>query len=200
MLCEAAGYDVVLIETVGVGQSETVVADMVDIFLLLMLAGAGDELQGIKRGVLELADIVAVNKADGDNAERAAAAAAGLRRALHLLAPVDGAAPPVLTCSAVSGAGLDELWAVIERLRVEADTSGARESRRQEQSVRWLWRALDDLLVTALHADPAVAARMKSLESDVRENRVPATVAATTLLDTFRGRSDRDSGNRKTGK
>ncbi len=191
LLCEAAGYDVVVVETVGVGQSETEVADMVDVFLLLMLAGAGDELQGIKRGVLEIADIVAMNKADGDNVERAAAAAAGLRSALRLLSSGGGEPPPVLTCSALTGDGLDQIWAEVERLGGESAASGARAARRRDQSVRWLWRALDDMLVTALHADPAVADRMRLLEADVRANRVPATVAAAELLHLFRNQPNR---------
>lgn len=186
LLCEAAGYDIVIVETVGIGQSETVVADMVDVFLLLMLAGAGDELQGIKRGVLELADVVAVNKADGDNAEQAAAAAAGLRGALRVLAAGDGAPPPVLTCSAVTGEGIDGVWAEIARIAETDTASGARDQRRADQSVRWLWRALDDLLVSELHSDPAVTERLERLEADVRAKRVPATTAAAELLRIFR--------------
>jgi LAO/AO transport system kinase len=149
LVCEAAGFDVVLVETVGVGQSETVVADMVDFFLVLMLAGAGDDLQGIKKGVLELADLVAVNKADGDNVRRAELAAAEYRRALT--------------------------------------ETGELQARRQEQQVRWMWSLLDERLRDDLRSDPAVAARLRRLEAEVRNGAVTATAAVDELWSLYRG-------------
>ncbi len=144
LLCEAAGFDVVLVETVGVGQSEIVVAGMVDLFLVLMLPGAGDELQGIKKGVLELADLIAVNKADGDNRLRAEQAAVHYRRALSILEPVNPAwRPPVQLVSALEEIGLDELWSTIEEHRATLEAEGGLAARRGEQQVRWLWSLLD---------------------------------------------------------
>jgi len=186
LLCEAAGYDLVIVETVGVGQSEALVAGMVDFFVVLALAGAGDELQGIKRGVLELADLVAVNKADGDGIARAELAARSLRSALDVLAPRDPAwQPPVLTCSALTGAGLAEIAAAMAEHRAAGAASGAREARRREQRLSWLWEALEDGLLAALHAHPAVAARRAELEAAVRDGSLPANVAARELLAAF---------------
>ncbi len=144
LLCEAAGFDVVLVETVGVGQSEIVVAGMVDLFLVLMLPGAGDELQGIKKGVLELADLIAVNKADGDNRLRAEQAAAHYRRALSILEPQNPAwRPPVQLVSALEETGLDDLWRTIEQHRAILESEGGLARRRGEQQVRWLWSLLE---------------------------------------------------------
>src|SRR5271154_5736533 len=140
LLCEAAGYDVVLVETVGVGQSEIAVADMTDFFLVLMLPGAGDELQGLKKGVVELADMIAVNKADGDNIVRAKAAAAEYRAALHILSPRSpNWSPPVVTYSALTGAGIAELWGQVLDHRARLSASGEFISRRGEQQVKWMW-------------------------------------------------------------
>lgn len=187
LLCEAAGFDVVLVETVGVGQSETVVADMVDFFLVLMLAGAGDDLQGIKKGVLELADLVAVNKADGDNIRRAELAAAEYRRALHLMSPATPTwTPPVLTCSAVTNTGLDELWRQVELHRRRLTETGELQARRQEQQVRWMWSLLDERLRDDLRSDPAVAARLRDLEARVRNGMVTATAAVEELWGLYR--------------
>ncbi len=183
LLCEAAGFDVVLVETVGVGQSETVVADLVDFYLVLMLAGAGDELQGIKRGILEVADMVAINKADGDNAPRAQRARAEYRAALHLMRP--GSEPVVTTCSALEGTGIDELWqSVVSRLAQRA-ASGELGRRRQEQQVGWMWAMVQDGLRAALRAHPEVAALVPSLEGDVREGRATPTSAALRVLGAF---------------
>lgn len=188
LLCEAAGFDAVIVETVGVGQSEAVVAGMVDFFVVLALAGAGDELQGIKRGVLELADLVAVNKADGDGLRRAEEAARALRAALSVVAPRDPSwRTPVLTCSALTGAGLAEIADAIRAHHEAGEASGAREERRRAQRVRWLWEAVEDGLLSALRAHPAVAARQVALEAAVRDGRTPATVAARELLDAFVG-------------
>ena len=159
IVLEAAGYDVVLVETVGVGQSETVVHGMVDLFLVLMLAGAGDELQGIKKGVLELADLLAVNKADGANVDKARQAAVDYRRALHLVQP-PGASwePPVLTCSAIEGTGLDDLWAEVERHRALMVETGERDERRRAQKLSWMRTMLQERLLAHYDADPAFAA------------------------------------------
>jgi LAO/AO transport system kinase len=183
LLCEAAGFDVVLVETVGVGQSETVVADMVDFYLVLMLAGAGDELQGIKRGILEVADMLAINKADGDNAIRAERARSEYRAALHLMRP--GAEPDITTCSALENTGIERVWSSIEK-RLEAQrASGELEKRRRVQQVQWMWSMIEDGLRTALHAHPGVASLGPALERDVREGRATPTLAARRVLETF---------------
>jgi LAO/AO transport system kinase len=177
VLCEAAGFDVVLVETVGVGQSETVVADMVDFFLVLMIAGAGDDLQGIKKGVLELADMVAVNKADGDNRTRAELAAADYRSALHLMSPASPTwTPPVLTCSGLRDEGLDELWAQIEVHREKMAATGELAARRRGQQVRWMWSMLDDRLRDDLRSDPVVTERLSRVERQVHDGELTATV------------------------
>ncbi len=187
LLCEAAGFDVVLVETVGVGQSETVVAEMVDVFLLLTLAGAGDELQGIKRGVMELADVLAVNKADGPGAEPAERAAAELRQALHYMRPPHPDwTVPVLTVSAMEELRLDELWGELERHREVMTANGELESRRRDQQLRWMWSLVEDRLLLALREDPVVAELLPGLEADVRDGRVPATEAALRLLEAHR--------------
>ncbi|MEQ8841936.1 MAG: methylmalonyl Co-A mutase-associated GTPase MeaB [Acidimicrobiales bacterium] len=183
LVLEAAGYDVVLVETVGVGQSETVVHGMVDIFVVLMLAGAGDELQGIKKGVLELADLLAVNKADGDNADRAALAAGDYRRALHLLQPAsENWTPPVLTCSGLTGAGLDELWEQIELHRRTLSASGERDERRRTQQLEWMNAMLVDRLVGRFETDPAVVARRPAIERAVLAGDVTPSMAVEQLL------------------
>jgi LAO/AO transport system kinase len=182
LVCEAAGYDVILVETVGVGQSETVVADMVDFFLVLMLPNAGDELQGIKKGVLEVADLIAVNKADIDeNAAKRAARAYEI--ALHIMEQVDPVwSPPVHTISGSSGAGLPELWQAIELHRRKTDASGSRQSRRAAQQVRWLDALIQEGLAERFGSLPDVAPRMAGLRRDVAEGRIPASVAADDLL------------------
>jgi LAO/AO transport system kinase len=183
VVCEAAGFDVVLVETVGVGQSETIVADMVDFFLVLMLAGAGDELQGIKRGVLELADLIAVNKADGDNVAAANRAAADYRMAVHLMAPASATwTTPVLTCSGATDVGLDEIWRQIGSHRELMTASGERDARRRSQQVRWMWSMVEDRLLISLRSDPKVASLVPGLERAVGEGTLPATTAAERLL------------------
>ena len=188
LLCEAAGFDVVLVETVGVGQSETVVADMTDFFCVLMLAGAGDELQGIKRGLTELADLIAVNKADGDNAQRAASAAHDYRAAVRTLHPHDADwLPPVLTCSAVEGDGVGEIWQAVTRHRALRLASGALEARRRRQRLRWMWDLVDDRLAQVLRAHPAVATALPGTEAAVRAGHLPPTTAARQLIAAFTG-------------
>ncbi|MCP3100366.1 methylmalonyl Co-A mutase-associated GTPase MeaB [Myxococcus sp. K15C18031901] len=183
LLCEAAGFDVVLVETVGVGQSETVVADMVDFYLVLMLAGAGDELQGIKRGILEVADMLVVNKADGDNQTKAERARAELRAALHLMRP--GSEPEVTTCSALQNLGIDRLWTSVEAQLGKREASGVLTRRRTEQQIGWMWAMVQDGLRAALHANPTVAALVPTLEAEVRAGRATPTSAALRVLGAF---------------
>lgn len=183
LLCEAAGYDVVIVETVGVGQSETVVADMVDVFIALMLPGAGDELQGIKKGLLELAEILFVNKADGENETRARRAARDLEAALHLFAPVSSHwSPAVLTGSAMTGAGVEKLWETVQAHRKALDGTGALSARRQGQQVRWLWSMVEARVLERFKADPGVKSAGAELERAVAEGRLPASEAAERLL------------------
>ncbi|RLU80454.1 methylmalonyl Co-A mutase-associated GTPase MeaB [Streptomyces griseocarneus] len=187
VVMEAAGYDVVLVETVGVGQSETAVADMVDTFLMLTLARTGDQLQGIKKGVLELADVVAVNKADGPHERDAKAAARELAGALRLLQAPDAAwNPPVLTCSAREGTGLDTLWERLEQHRRVLGATGALAARRREQQVDWVWTMVREQLLTELRSDEDVRRLAPSLEAAVRDGTLPASAAAERLLSVFR--------------
>src|SRR5438477_3713613 len=170
LLCEAAGFEVVLVETVGIGQSETAVADMTDFFLALMLPGAGDELQGIKKGVVELADMIAVNKADGDNVRRAKAAAGEYRAALHILTPRSPAwAPPVATYSALIGDGIVQLWEHVLAHRQQLSASGEFAARRREQQVKWMWAMLEDRFHMRLKADARLKARLPAIEKSVAE-------------------------------
>ncbi|WP_329486561.1 methylmalonyl Co-A mutase-associated GTPase MeaB [Kitasatospora sp. NBC_01246] len=187
VVMEAAGYDVVLIETVGVGQSETAVAGMVDSFLLLSLARTGDQLQGIKKGVLELADVIAVNKADGPHETDAKAAARELAGALRLLQAPDAPwTPPVLTCSGRDGTGLDTLWERLQQHRKVLDATGALEAKRRDQQVEWTWAMVHDQLYAQLHEHPEVRRLAPALEREVREGTLPASLAAQRLLDAFR--------------
>ena len=181
VLVEAAGYDVVFVETVGVGQSETTVANMVDTFLLLTLARTGDSLQGIKKGVLELADVIAVNKADGAHVLDAQGAAAELAGALHMMSPVDGWSAPVLTCSAQDGNGLEGVWAQIEAHRRHLERRAALSEKRARQDVAWMWAAVDDRLLTRFRS--GVADIAPTLEADVAAGRITPSAAARTLLD-----------------
>jgi LAO/AO transport system kinase len=188
LLCEAAGFDVVLVETVGVGQSEATVAQLVDCFVVLMLAGAGDELQGIKRGILEVVDVMAITKADGAGAPAAERARAEYQAALHLMRPRHpGWSPPVLTCSAVTGDGLDALWAAVEAHRAAMLAAGALAEARAQQQVHWMWRAIEDGLLRRFRADPAVAPRVPALEAEVRAGARSPDHAAEALLAAFAG-------------
>jgi LAO/AO transport system kinase len=185
LLCEAAGFDVILVETVGVGQSETVVSDMVDIFLALLIPGGGDELQGIKKGLIELADLLVINKADADPA-KAERSARDYRNALHILTPasVDWT-PPVLTASGLTGAGLDVLWTQIRRHREIMTSNGERAKRRADQDSRWMWAMVQDRLAEAFREAPAVAAIAMDVERAVRAGDLPASAAADRLLAAF---------------
>jgi len=194
LVCEAAGFDVVIVETVGVGQSETVVADMVDMFLLLLLPGGGDELQGIKKGVSEIADLLVVNKADSGHEAAANQAAAEYRSALRMIRPAgEGWQPPVLTCSALENRGLDEVWAKIREHDDIMRANGGLWHRRAQQARTWMWSEIEDSLQRAFREHPGVAARLAELERAVTEGRVPATRAARELLEVFQGRSNRAS-------
>lgn len=186
VVVEAAGFDVVLVETVGVGQSETAVADMVDCFLVLLLARSGDALQGIKKGVLELADIVAINKADGSHVTEAQMAARELADALHLLQPLNADwSPPVLTCSAIEDRGLAEIWQQIESHRSTLERSGALVTKREQQQVRWMWTAVEERLIGHLRAHPAVRELTPTLTEALRAGTTTPTSAATALLDAY---------------
>ncbi len=182
LLCEAAGFDVILVETVGVGQSETAVCDMTDFFLALMLPGAGDELQGIKKGLVELADMIAVNKADGDNVKRANAAAADYRAALHILTPrSEHWYPPVITYSGLTGAGIAELWEKVREHRKAMIACGDFIRRRREQQVKWMWAMLEDRWRARLRADPAIRAKVKATETAVADGRLTPALGAEDI-------------------
>lgn len=185
LLCEAAGFDVVLVETVGVGQSEVAVADLVDLFVLVASPAGGDELQGIKRGIMELADLIAVNKADGDLEAAAQRAMADLRHAVHLLRPKrPGWEVQVRTCSALTGAGVDELWQDVEEAHRRLAADGLAELR-AGQGVAWMWSEVTDTLVERLRAHPGVRDRVPALERAVAAGEMTATGAAHSLLAAF---------------
>lgn len=184
LVCEAAGFDVILVETVGTGQSEITVRSMVDFFLLLLIPGAGDELQGIKKGVVELADAVLINKADGDNRVRAEAARAEYNRALHYLSPAtEGWRTRAYTGSAVTGAGMDHLWAVIRRFIDQTRESGVFAARRREQAREWLHMLITDQLQRAFFAQPNVRAALPEVEAAVMAGTMAPTAAARQLLE-----------------
>jgi LAO/AO transport system kinase len=185
LVCEAAGYDVVLVETVGVGQSETVVAEMTDCFVALMLPGAGDELQGIKRGLLELVDVLAVNKADGPTRAAAELAAGQYRLALESLAGRHGEAPPVLTCSARTGQGVGAVWDAIAGRHAHLTAAGALAERRRRQNLRWLWGLVEEGLRQALQTHPGVCTVRQALEKEVLAGTVPPAAAARKILKSF---------------
>ncbi len=182
LLCEAAGFDVVMVETVGAGQSETAVADMCDVFLVLMLPGAGDELQGIKKGVLELADIICINKADGKNTEPAKIAAAEYSAAMNILTPRSrNWKTPVLCVSGQSGSGLDDLWLQVEKHRAKMKESGEFDRRRSEQQVNWMWSLLERSVVERFKANRQVALHIDELEAQVRGGQLLPDLAAEKL-------------------
>ncbi|UCH75739.1 MAG: methylmalonyl Co-A mutase-associated GTPase MeaB [Rhodospirillales bacterium] len=190
LLCEAAGFDVIVVETVGVGQSETAVADLTDLFVLLLLPGGGDELQGLKRGIVEMADIVLVNKDDGELSDVAQRAASEYRAALHLLGAGTPEWPvPVATCSALTGKGIDEAWIWVETFRATLEPTGAIAARRAAQARAWMWSEIREGLTETLVASPHVAACLPALEADVAAGRITPAAAARTLLETFIGKS-----------
>ena len=181
LLCEAAGFDVVLVETVGIGQSETAVADMTDIFVVLVLPGAGDDLQGIKKGVLELADLIVVNKED-DGPSRAAAAVADYRAALHVLQPASPLwSAQVLSVSGLKNQGIDDLWAQIEDHRSQLERAGALAGKRRAQQVRWMWSMLYDRLHEHVQSDPRLQAILPRLETEVGDGRLSVANAVEEM-------------------
>ena len=192
ILCEAAGFDVVFVETVGVGQSETKVADMTDMFLLLQLPGGGDELQGIKRGIMELADLILINKADDEMRSLAGRSAAEYRSALRLLHPRSmNWKVEVQTCSARDGVGIAEAWELVLKHRAILESSGQLMDRRAAQARDWMWSEVSDSLIAALKNDTEVRKHIPSLETATSDGRIPPTVAAGQLLDIFLKRNER---------
>ena len=186
LLCEAAGYDVIFVETVGVGQSETLVHGMVDFFLLLMLAGAGDELQGIKKGIMEMADAVVINKADGENIKAAKRARAEYQSALHLFpAEASGWIPEVKTCSSLQKEGMAEIWEMIDRNHSMLKGNGWFETHRKSQNLAWMKERVSALLEEKFYQDNEVALKLPTVTAAVEEGTLPAMIAADELLDLF---------------
>ena len=184
LVCEAAGFDVVLVETVGVGQSEVAVAGMVDVFCLLLAPGAGDELQGVKRGIVELADLVVVNKADGALADLARHTAGDYAHAMHLIRPrTEGWEPRVLVASALAGTGIDDVWAAVSDYMTHVRTSGVLTARRATQAREWMWSEVTETLVDRVRNDARVRDRLEALEADVESGRTSPAVAARRLLE-----------------
>ncbi|MBE4910423.1 methylmalonyl Co-A mutase-associated GTPase MeaB [Bacillus luteolus] len=186
LLCEAAGYDVILVETIGVGQSEVVVRSMVDFFLLLVLTGAGDELQGMKKGVMELADALLINKADGDNKQKAIATQAEYNRILHYLRPATvGWLTKAYTASALYGEGMDSLWKTILQFEAETKNSGTFEKRRQNQSREWIDAMIKDHLISSFFSDPTIKAKLPILEQDVLSGKQTVTKGVREILNFY---------------
>ncbi len=186
LLCEAAGFDVVIVETIGVGQSEVAVSDMVDLFALLVSPGGGDELQGIKRGIMELADLVIVNKADGDLAAAAARTRGDYASAVHLLRPKwESWSTEVLACSALNGVGVSEIWDAVTLFRSTVITNGELLEARSAQAVAWLWSEIGDTLLERFRADARVATLLPNIESSVSSGRITPAKAALELLQAF---------------
>lgn len=193
MLCEAAGYDVVVVETVGVGQSEITVASMVDFFMALMLPGAGDELQGIKKGIIEIADMLVINKCDPDNPDRQHAArdaASAYQRALQIMQPLSETwSPPVLTCSALHSNGIDDVWQQVTSFRSKLTATGEFNSRRQDQQRQWMWSLIEQQLLTDIHLHPQIEAVLPRVLQALDNGELNAGSAANQLLATYRTES-----------
>jgi LAO/AO transport system kinase len=186
VLCEAAGFGTIFIETVGVGQSEIAVHSMVDFFLLLQIAGAGDELQGIKRGIMEMADIIVINKADGDNSEKAQLAAAQFRNALHLFPPTgSGWDPPVLTCSALMKTGLEKIWNTVIEYVTLTKENGYFENRRHSQTQYWMYETINETLRNNFYSNPAIKTKLQIYKQIVLSGGMSSFVAAHELLQTY---------------
>jgi len=186
LVCEAAGYDVIVVETVGVGQSETVVADMADLFLLMLLPGAGDDLQGIKRGIMEFADIVVVNKADGDMLAMASVSISDLQHALQLMKPrLAGWKVPVLTTSALKNQGIEEVWQHIGVGRYHLDQTGLFDLHREKQAIKWLWQEASDLMLDRLRADSSLSSAIQGMQQSVSAGKIASSVAASRLVARF---------------
>jgi len=188
IVCEAAGYDVLLVETVGAGQNEVSVSDMTDFFLVLMLPGAGDELQGIKKGVLEIADMIAVNKADGENELKANQAALHYRNALKIMKHTSpNWTPPVSMCSALNGIGLDTLWESIEVHKQVMTNTGELQEKRRRQRIGWMWGMLENRLLDSLKTHPRVVAELATIQSDVAEGKLTITMGVERILRAYHG-------------
>ena len=183
LLCEAAGYDVILVETVGVGQSEYLVAGMVDFFMVLMLPGGGDELQGIKKGILELAEALVINKADGDSQHLANVTRQHYTSAMNLLRHTTFWTPRVMTCSALKNINIDAIWGMIQEHSLEAEKTGARNDRRAQQNLDWMRSLVNEMLLLRLTQNESVRARLPALEADVQAGRTTPYMAATRILE-----------------
>ena len=189
LLCEAAGFDIILVETVGVGQSETTVADMTDMFLLLLLPAGGDELQGIKRGIMELADLILVNKADGDQVALAARTMGDYRSAVQFLASrFDDWQTPVMSCSSINDEGIVEVWGQVDAFKKILSKTGQLQQRRAEQAKAWMWSEMTESLVADLKADERIRSLVPDIESAVLAGELPATVAAQRVLNLYKDR------------
>ncbi|MDP6488300.1 MAG: methylmalonyl Co-A mutase-associated GTPase MeaB [SAR324 cluster bacterium] len=186
LICEAAGYDVVIVETVGVGQSETIVASMVDLFLLLMLPNAGDELQGIKKGVLELADLVVINKSDGKQETLAKTAQSEYRKALHILPSSKNSwTTQILRCSALEKRGMDKIWDSVKSFSKALQNSGEWEKQRRKQTGKWMWSLVEEGLLTNFRNHPDLQKQIPELEKEVESGKMLPTTAARKLLDSW---------------
>ena len=186
LVCEAAGFDLVVVETVGVGQSETLVAEMTDIFLLLLLPGGGDELQGIKRGIMELADLVIMNKADGDLERAANVSIADVKHALNLLKPrLARWTVPVLPVSALHNKGIKSVWEEVRKFREIIEGNGELQKKRKQQSVDWLWRETGDILLSKLNEEEQLIPKLKDLQQQVRDGKIAPSVAARIMAEQF---------------
>lgn len=186
LLCEAAGYDIILVETVGVGQSEITVRSMVDFFLLVVLTGAGDELQGMKKGVMEIADAILVNKADGDNKAKADMVRMDYERIIHYLRPAtEGWQTVACTCSAYKGTGINDLWQIIEEFRQAVTNTGVFAARRKQQTLNWVYALVEEHLLSIFYQNPGVKAKRCMVEQAVSEDKLSATLAAKKLIDEF---------------
>ena len=189
LLCEASGFDVILVETVGVGQSETAVADMTDMFLLLLLPSGGDELQGIKRGIMELADLIVVNKSDGEQITLANQTMLDYRSAVHFLTSrFDGWQTQVMACSSVNNQGVTEVWAEVDRFKATISEDGRLQQQRAQQAKAWMWSEMAESLVVDLKSDPSIKRMIPGLESAVLDGSLPATVAAQRMIDAYKKR------------
>lgn len=186
ILCEAAGFDYIIVETVGVGQSETAVHSMVDFFLLIQLAGTGDELQGIKRGIMEMADGIVINKADGDNIKPAELAASHFRNALHLFPPAEsGWTPEVMTYSGYYDLNIDKVWDMVDRFIAHTKSNGFFQHHRQQQAKYWMYESINEALKNSFYQNPEVQAQIASVEKAILEDRMSSFIAASKLLDIF---------------
>jgi len=187
ILCEAAGFDTIFVETVGVGQSETAVHSMVDFFLLIMIAGAGDELQGIKRGIMEMADGIAINKADGSNIQKAKRAQAEFTNALHLFPPsISGWSPRVTTCSSLYETGISEVWDIVNEYHSFVSGTGFLSTRRSEQSKFWMYETIREGIYTQVFNDPAMKEELKALEESIKAGKITSHMAASIILNKYK--------------